>query len=76
MPSVLTLLLHLGSLVGDARDVEGLVADLFAKKSVGADITKVLGDLAALFANGVLPLPPGLTASEVAAAFTSLLSAL
>lgn len=73
--STIALLLHIGTLIGDVKDVEKLVKDILAKQPIGDDLKQVLSDLAALFANGLAPMPPGMTASEVAAVFTSLLAA-
>ncbi len=75
-PSTLTLLLHIGSLIGDVKDVEKLVSDLFKKQAVGDDIKQVVTDIAALFAGGLVPMPPGMNTTDVAAAFASLLAAL
>lgn len=74
-PSTLTLLLHVGSIVGTGKDGIQLVEDFLQKKGgevEKADALKFLDDLAGLVASEVIPLPPGVSAEEAQSIFGQL----
>ncbi len=66
---LLKIVTHLASIVSAGKDIEGFVADLLAKKAVGADISKVLDDLGSLLA--LFPVP-GLDPAVVTQVITGL----
>lgn len=77
-PLVLTLILHVGQIAGDVKDIENLVLDLVHKKGAAAtkeDAIKFLGDVGQLFTSGLAPLPKGLDASQVQASLQALVAA-
>jgi hypothetical protein len=69
--SPIAILLHIGGIISVVKDAEKSIADIIAKKSVGADVALLVDDLCALFTSGLLNIP-GATASEITAALQSL----
>lgn len=72
MPSVFTILFHIGSIIQTIKDLEKTVADLLAKKDAGGDVTQLIADIESLFSSGIIPLPPGLSATQVSTTLQSL----
>lgn len=73
MPPIIAILAHLGSLVKAGKDIEQTLADVVAKKSVGADLAADLADLGTILA--VFPVP-GLDPAIVAKAISDIQSAI
>lgn len=59
--NLVNLLLHIGAAAETAEDAEKLVADLVAKKPVGADAVALLQQIAGLVGDAIFPLPAPLT---------------
>ncbi len=59
--NILNLLLHIGAVVGEAKDAEQMISDLLAKKPIGQDAVDALKDLGALLGDEIFPLPAPIT---------------
>lgn len=72
--SVISLLLHIGTIASDVGDVKKLITDLLAKSTavVPEDIAKLVTDLTALISSGLIPLPPGMTQDQATQILASL----
>lgn len=70
-PSILLLLLHLGSLLQILKDVEVTIADAVSGKASKADVNAVLNDILALISSGVINIP-GLTSDQLASAIANI----
>lgn len=73
--TVLSIFLHLSSIISAVKDLEKLIADAIAGKNVSADVQAVLDDLAGLFTKGLLSVP-GVSSDQAVAALQDLKKAL
>lgn len=73
-PSILKVLLNVGKIIKAVKDVEGLVSDVVAGKSLQSDAVAICGDLVALIDSGVIVIP-GISKEEAQAALQELLKA-
>jgi hypothetical protein len=74
-PSILALLLHIGSVLKTIKDIEAGVADVVKGKASAADAQAVLADLAALLSSGIFNIP-GLSGDQLTAVIGQLTAAL
>jgi len=64
-PSILQVMLHIGTLIAMVKDVEKSIADLVAKKNVSADMKQVLEDVLLLLQSGLIQIP-GMSSEQIA----------
>lgn len=64
-PSLLSILLHLGKILGTIKDFEKTVADAAGKKEVGPDLKADLLDVLGLLVSGLVVIP-GVSADALA----------
>lgn len=70
-PSIISVLLHLGSLISTFKDVEKAVSDVISGKASAADGQALLQDVAGLLTSGLINIP-GLTSDQLAGIATSI----
>jgi len=72
-PIILSVLLHIGGVVKEIKDIEGAIASLIKgdKATAAADAQAALDDLAALIGAGIINIP-GLASADVVAALNGL----
>lgn len=74
-PSLLSVLLHVGSIIQTLKDIEKGVQDLVTGKPSSQDLKSIVTDLASLLSSGVISMP-GFTQEQMSTVIGDLLKAI